>query len=139
MLAQVLARTLGPLLVADAHLLRRARVILVELVQHRFPVVGAAQLAGAARQLLGQLVVGSAAALAQLAGVEAEELLLPQQGAVPLLPDRPLAGGARTHLLEERDVVLVRRSGGLAGFGQPRAQRPLVHLRGQNLPNVARS
>src|SRR5688572_4575176 len=121
MLAQVLARARGPLLVADPHLLRRARVDLVELVEDLFPVVGAAQLAGTARQLLGQLVVGPAAALAQLARVEAEELLLPQQGAVALLPERPRPRGARTHLLEEGDVVVVRRSGGLARFGELRA------------------
>ena len=75
MLAQVVARPRGPLLVADAHRLRRRRVIVVELIQDALPVVGAAQLAGAARQVLGKLVVGGPAALAQLAGVEAEQLL----------------------------------------------------------------
>ena len=51
MLAQVLAGTLGPL-VPDAHRLRRRRVVVVQLVEDLLPVLGPAQLAGAAREVL---------------------------------------------------------------------------------------
>src|SRR3990170_4370912 len=121
MLAKVDAGALGPLLVADAHLLRRPRVVLVELVQDRLPVVGAAQLAGASGQLLRQLVVRGLAAVPQLACPEAEQLLLLEERRITLLAQLPVACGGRSHLLEEGDVALISRCRRLASLGQPRA------------------
>ena len=109
MLAQVDAGALGPLLVADAHLLRRPWVILVELVEHALPVIGPAQLAGASGEIDGELVVRRLAAVAQLASAEAEQLLLAQQRRVALLAERPFAGRRRAHLLQELDVAVVGR------------------------------
>ena len=54
-------------------------MVLVELVEDSFPVLGPAKLAGAARQLLGELVVRRLAAVPQFASAEAQELLLAQQ------------------------------------------------------------
>src|SRR3990170_5775408 len=121
MLAKVDAGALGPLLVADAHLLRRPRMVLVELVQDRLPVIGAAQLAGASGQLLRQLVVRSLAAVPQLAGAEAEQLLLFQERRIAFLAQLPVAGRGRSHLLEEGDVVFIGRRRRLASLRQLRA------------------
>ncbi len=137
MLAQVGARLLGPLLVADPHLLRRARMILVQLVEHGLPVVGAAQLARAPGELRRQLVVRGLPAIPELSSSEAEQLLLPQQGRVALLAERVVAGGHGAHLLQERDVRVIGRSRRFARLGQLRPQRAVLHLGRQDLPDVA--
>ena len=137
MLAEVGAGLLRPFLVADAHRLGRARMVLVQLVEDLLPVVGAAQLARTSGELGGELVVGRLSPLSQPSGVEAEELLLAKQCGVALLAERPRAAGVGTHLLEEGDVPVVGRSGSLTGLSQPCPQRAIVDLGRKDLAQVA--
>src|SRR5205823_14169715 len=98
---------------------------------------GRAQLARAATQLSGELLDLLAAALAQGARVEVQELRVAKDAAVSVLPECPVARSARSHLVQEHRVVLVRRRRHRTGLRELAPQGAIGHLRGQELTRVA--
>jgi hypothetical protein len=105
-------------------------VVVVEALDHADEVVGPAQRAGARRHVDGQRVVGGLPLPAQLPGAVAETFSLLEQRVVPLLPDRPLAGG----LVDQRHDVLaealVRRRGLRTGLAHQGGGSRVVELAG---------
>ncbi len=103
-------------------------MVLVELAQHRHPVVRARDLARQAAQLRGHPLVLGAAPLAQCPRVVAEQFLLPQQAVVALLSDGPAPAGVRQQPLQVIAEIFQGQDRAPGGILNLRAQDGVAHL-----------
>ena len=77
-------------------------VVAVQLLEHGGPVLGPGQSTRELAQLGGEPLVLVPAALAKLARIERDVLLVPEKPAVAGLAEGEVAGGAAPEVLEER-------------------------------------